>query len=94
MGVIMKTALPATRCGNAVFRWGEKTYIMGICNLSPDSFSGDGLGSDIPATVAQAQRMVAEGAEVAAGDPLARLSSAAIAERRVANAAARPEVRT
>jgi HlyD family secretion protein len=35
------------------------------------------------------QVMVAEGAEVAVGDPLARLSSAAIAERRVANAAAR-----
>ena len=60
----MKMTLPATRCGNAVFRWGEKTYIMGICNLSPDSFSGDGLGSDIQATLAQAQRMVAEGADI------------------------------
>ena len=35
------------------------------------------------------QVMVAEGAEVAVGDPLARLSSATVAERRVANAAAR-----
>lgn len=60
----MKTTLPATHCGNTVFRWGEKTYIIGICNLSPDSFSGDGLGSDIKATVAQAQRMVAEGADI------------------------------
>jgi dihydropteroate synthase len=60
----MKTALPATRCGNMVFRWGEKTYIMGICNLSPDSFSGDGLGSDIDRTLEQAQRMVSEGADI------------------------------
>jgi dihydropteroate synthase len=60
----MKNTLPATRCGNTVFRWGEKTYIMGICNLSPDSFSGDGLGSDIQATVAQAQRMIEEGADI------------------------------
>jgi dihydropteroate synthase len=60
----MKTHLSATRCGNTVFRWGEKTYIMGVCNLSPDSFSGDGLGSDIQATVAQAQRMVGEGADI------------------------------
>jgi len=60
----MKSTLPATRCGNTVFRWGEKTYIMGICNLSPDSFSGDGLGSDIPATLEQAQRMIAEGADI------------------------------
>ncbi|MQY72238.1 MAG: dihydropteroate synthase, partial [Dehalococcoidia bacterium] len=37
---------------------------MGICNLSPDSFSGDGLGSDIEATLAQAQRMVEEGADI------------------------------
>jgi len=37
---------------------------MGICNLSPDSFAGDGLGSDIEAAVAQAKRMVAEGADI------------------------------
>jgi dihydropteroate synthase len=60
----MKTTLPATRCGNTFFRWGAKTYVMGVVNLSPDSFSGDGLGGDIEATVAQAQRMVAEGADV------------------------------
>ncbi len=56
--------LPATRCGNTEFRWGERTYVMGVCNLSPDSFSGDGLGDDIEATLDQAQRMVAEGADV------------------------------
>ena len=60
----IKNVLTATRCGNTVFRWGEKTYIMGICNLSPDSFSGDGLGTDIEATLAQARRMVAEGADI------------------------------
>ncbi|MFQ6122625.1 MAG: dihydropteroate synthase [Dehalococcoidales bacterium] len=54
----------ATRCGNTEFRWGERTYIMGICNLSPDSFSGDGLGNDIELAVAQAERMVAEGADI------------------------------
>ena len=36
----------ATRCGNTEFRWGERTYIMGILNLSPDSFSGDGLSGE------------------------------------------------
>ena len=53
-----------TRCGNTEFRWGDKTYVMGVCNLSPDSFSGDGLGNDIEATVAQARRFVAEGADI------------------------------
>jgi dihydropteroate synthase len=61
---MISKALPATRCGNTEFRWGERTYIMGVCNLSPDSFSGDGLGDDIEATVAQARRMVAEGADI------------------------------
>ena len=60
----MNKSLPATRCGNTEFRWGERTYIMGVCNLSPDSFSGDGLGDDIAATIAQAKRMVAEGADI------------------------------
>ncbi len=58
------TVLKPTRIGKRLFRWGEKTYIMGICNLSPDSFSGDGLGSDIPATLEQAQRMIEEGADI------------------------------
>ena len=55
---------PPTRCGQTEFRWGERTYVMGICNLSPDSFAGDGLGDDIGAAVAQAKRMVAEGADI------------------------------
>jgi len=53
-----------TRCGNTEFRWGERTYVMGICNLSPDSFSGDGLGNDIEAIVAQAKQMAADGADI------------------------------
>jgi dihydropteroate synthase len=60
----MNETLPATRCGNTEFRWGERTYVMGVCNLSPDSFSGDGLGDDVETTLAQAQRMVAEGADI------------------------------
>jgi dihydropteroate synthase len=60
----MKNNLPSTRCGGTEFRWGEKTYVMGVVNLSPDSFSGDGLGDDIQATVDQARRMVAEGADI------------------------------
>ena len=37
---------------------------MGVVNLSPDSFSGDGLGDDIEAAVVQAKRLVAEGADI------------------------------
>ncbi len=29
--------------GKRIFRWGKRTYVMGIINVTPDSFSGDGL---------------------------------------------------
>jgi dihydropteroate synthase len=52
-----------TKCGNTVFRWGERTYVMGIINLSPNSFSGDGI-SNPDLALAQAKRMVTEGADI------------------------------
>ena len=52
-----------TRCGNTEFHWGERTYVMGVINVSPDSFSGDGI-SNIEAAAAQAQRFVSEGADI------------------------------
>jgi len=60
----MTKSLPVTRCDNTEFRWGERTYVMGVVNLSQDSFSGDGIGYDVEAAVALAKRMVAEGADV------------------------------
>jgi len=45
-------ALTPTRCGNLEMRWGEHTYVMGIVDVNPDSFSRDGLGGDVDATVA------------------------------------------
>jgi dihydropteroate synthase len=60
----MGGSLGITRCGGREFRWGERTYIMGIINLSPDSFSGDGLGSDIEAALTQAWRHAHEGADI------------------------------
>lgn len=52
------------RCAGREFRWGSRTYVMGIVNLTPDSFSGDGLGYDIEGAVHQARRFVAEGADI------------------------------
>lgn len=36
------------------FQWGARTYVMGILNVTPDSFSGDGLGGEATGTVARA----------------------------------------
>jgi len=43
--------------------WGRRTYIMGVLNVTPDSFSGDGI-MDVPAAVARARQMLAEGADI------------------------------
>ena len=53
-----------TDIGGHGFEWGSRTYVMGIVNVTPDSFSGDGLGSDQEAAVAQGLRMVREGADM------------------------------
>jgi dihydropteroate synthase len=64
-----------TRIGPATFPWGERTFVMGIINATPDSFSGDGLlaerdpgglpGRDpVADAVETARRMVAAGADL------------------------------
>ena len=59
---------PSTRIGPSTFRWGERTYVMGILNVTPDSFSGDGIlaagGDPVEAAVRQARQMVEEGADL------------------------------
>jgi dihydropteroate synthase len=50
--------------GGRSFEWGSRTYVMGIINVTPDSFSGDGLGTDVDRAVAQGLRMVREGADM------------------------------
>jgi dihydropteroate synthase len=64
MVVSNRPDLGVMRCGGREFRWGERTYVMGIINVTPDSFSGDGLGSDVEAAVAQGKRFAAEGADI------------------------------
>lgn len=49
--------------GKTEFHWGERTYIMGIINVSPESFSGDGI-SNIEQAVAQGCSFVEEGADI------------------------------
>ena len=50
-------------------RWGERTYLMGIINLTPDSFSGDGLapeGATVTEVHAAARRQAAAFVEAGA----------------------------
>jgi len=47
--------------------WGERTFIMGVLNLTPDSFSGDGLMAEPDAyarALAQAEDFASQGADI------------------------------
>ena len=57
----MHTAL--TIAGQS-FEWGRRTYLMGILNLTPDSFSGDGLGLNLTAALAQATSFAQAGVDL------------------------------
>ena len=67
------------RIGPATFDWGSRTFVMGILNVTPDSFSGDGLlivpgvasgagpaahSDPVEAAVALGRRMAQEGADL------------------------------
>jgi dihydropteroate synthase len=54
---------PPTRCGERLLRWGRRTYVMGILNVTPDSFAGDGL-PETEAAVARGLAMVHDGADL------------------------------
>jgi dihydropteroate synthase len=58
-----------TRIGTQTFEWGSRTFVMGVINVTPDSFSGDGLlaadsGNLVAAAVAQAEQMARQGADM------------------------------
>lgn len=65
----MSSSFPPTIWQNHRLEWGQQTYVMGIINITPDSFSGDGLVEEtltqaavVQRAVTQAQQFVTEGA--------------------------------
>ena len=55
--------MPTCADSAPLFAWGERTFLVGILNLSPDSFSGDGI-CDPDVAVARAVQMAADGADM------------------------------
>jgi dihydropteroate synthase len=65
------TTYAPTTWGSHTLAWGSRTYIMGILNITPDSFSRDGMllegmerDAVVRTAVAKAQQMVEDGAEL------------------------------
>lgn len=57
------------KLGNYEFEWGKRTYVMGILNITPDSFSRDGLAGDgrdqvIDQALEQGRSFVESGADI------------------------------
>jgi dihydropteroate synthase len=52
------------KIGNKDFEIGKRTYIMGILNVTPDSFSDGGRFNNIEGAVKHALKMVEEGADI------------------------------
>lgn len=44
--------------------WGARTYVMAIVNATPDSFSGDGTGSDVESAIRRGLDAEAQGADI------------------------------
>jgi dihydropteroate synthase len=63
--VLMKSS--SLEIGKFTFHWGSRTYVMGILNVTPDSFSGDGLlekENAVQLAIGQARDFIAHGADV------------------------------
>jgi dihydropteroate synthase len=52
------------KIGNNQFEIGKRTYVMGILNLTPDSFSDGGKWNGIEAAISHAKEMVQQGADI------------------------------
>jgi dihydropteroate synthase len=49
---------------NKIFEWGKRTYLMGILNITPDSFSDGGLFNTLESALTQAENMVKSGVDI------------------------------
>src|SRR2546426_12312229 len=59
----MAATMRSLRIGGREFHWGARTYVMGILNVTPDSFSGDGV-TDLEKAVSKAGQREQDGADL------------------------------
>ncbi|HVC38621.1 MAG TPA: dihydropteroate synthase [Candidatus Dormibacteraeota bacterium] len=59
----LRRPAPPLRLGKGVWEFGKRTYLLGVVNVTPDSFSGDGLGSDPEAALTRARQLIDGGAD-------------------------------
>lgn len=52
------------RIGNKEFNIGQRTYVMGILNVTPDSFSDGGKFNSIDAAIKKVEELIRDGADI------------------------------
>lgn len=52
------------KIGNRIFSFGRKTYVMGILNITPDSFSDGGSYNVLDAALSHAEQMIKDGVDI------------------------------
>lgn len=52
------------RIGNKEFNIGERTYVMGILNVTPDSFSDGGKFNSVDAAIKKVEELIRDGADI------------------------------
>jgi dihydropteroate synthase len=60
----MMSSINCLTIRGTTFNWGKRTYLMGILNVTPDSFSDGGDFNSLDAALTQAKNMVATGADI------------------------------
>lgn len=58
------TAPAPWKIRDRTFNWGSRTYLMGVLNVTPDSFSDGGLFNSVERAVAQARHLVHHGTDI------------------------------
>jgi dihydropteroate synthase len=59
-----KPQSPDWHLGNQTFEWGRRTYLMGVLNVTPDSFSDGGQYDTLETALRQARHLVQSGADL------------------------------
>lgn len=57
-------AIPTWTFRDRTFHWGDRTYVMGVLNVTPDSFSDGGQFDTVPGAIAQAQTLITAGVDI------------------------------
>jgi len=56
--------IPAWTLRDRTFRWGDRTYVMGVLNVTPDSFSDGGQFNTLESALSQAKHLINAGVDI------------------------------